>query len=544
MRIVWQGQRGLEQLRLGAAGMALCGLVLAVTPARADTAAATIDFDTRSLATTLWYPDGLDVIRGVLVFTGGQEPGHSGDTRGIVDDPFWRRFAAGFGFALLGNQFTGLYVDAAAGPGQALVDALAALGLVTGHSELARAPITLEGFSNGGYFSFSFTQFAPARVIAFCVNKSGYATAPLDAALLATPGLLIWGADEPGTGTPTIIHALVEQGRAQHALWAEVREWGVAHAEGEAQRLFAPFFADMIAARYPAAVSPRDAEVPLLALVEEAGWLADHSDASVSAELPSIARFTDYAADRQKASWMPSQSMAQLWRGFVTKTPLTLERPAAGAQLEIGSVAQLSAAGLGDGLNARFMLGSATLAPAVAASGGRATFDWMPSVPGASAVLALEVNVIGAVTRTSRPAAIVSYPRALPPPMLDAGLPDAAPAADGGSDAGAQRPDSAQPDAAAVSDNDAGGIARDAQPDSSETQTDGQARDGDGGVHRHAATQLRGGQHSRGGCQLAAGTAARSRAPGAFTIALLALALWRMRLSRARLHARRDTKSH
>jgi pimeloyl-ACP methyl ester carboxylesterase len=406
-------------------------LVLAVAPGSAMAAKATqnVTYDTRSLATTLWYPDKLEVIRGVVVFTGGAASGMSGDTRGMVDNKFWQRFAESFGFAILGNQFVGSYTNAAMGTGKALLDSLAGLATATNHPELARVPLLLEGFSNGGYFSFAFAQFAPARVIAFCLNKSGYARAPMDAAFLAVPGLLIWGSEEPATNVPTVIHSLVQQGRMNHALWAELKEWGAQHEEGSAERVFAPFFAEMIAARYPIGASPLAADVPLIALDEAAGWLADHSDTSVNANLPLIARFADYKGDKQAASWLPSEALANLWRGFVTKTPITLSSPAAGAQFDANQSLQLTATGIAAGESASFLAGATPIAAAVSASGGQAMTKWSPSAGGVAGLLASAVNAGGTVTRTSRPVHVALYGKPAPQGSVpnDAGVsnPDA-----------------------------------------------------------------------------------------------------------------------
>ena len=304
----------------------LLWLVSAWAPGRAMAAKSTynITYDSRALASTLWYPDKLTVIRGVIVFTGGASGSGSGDTRGQVENKFWQRFAEAYGFALLGNQFTGQYTNAATGTGKALLDTLVAFADSTKHPELANLPLLLEGFSNGGYFSFTFAQFAPARTIAFCVNKSGFAKAPMDAPFLAVPGMLIWGSEEPANNVPTVIHSLVQQGRMNHALWSELKDWGAAHEEGAADRAFAPFFAEMIGARYPADASPLDGEVALRALSEDAGWLADHADASINGNVPRIAAFGSYTGDKAAASWLPSEGLANVWRGFVTKTPIML----------------------------------------------------------------------------------------------------------------------------------------------------------------------------------------------------------------------------
>jgi hypothetical protein len=419
-------------------------LVSAVAPGSAMAAKATqnVTYDTRSVATTLWYPDKLELIRGVIVFTGGAASGMSGDTRGMVDNKFWQRFAESFGFAILGNQFVGSYANAAGGTGKALLDSLTALATATSHAELAHAPLLLEGFSNGGYFSFTFSQFAPARVIAFCLNKSGFAKAPMDAPFLAVPGLLIWGSEEPTNNVPTVIHSLVQQGRMNHALWAELKEWGAQHEEGIAEQVFAPFFADMIAARYPIGASPLSADVPLIALAESSGWLADHSDTSVNANVPVTAAFADYKGDKLAASWLPSEGLANLWRGFVTKTPIMLSSPAAGAQFDANQALQLTATGLGTGESATFLAGATQIAASVSASGGQAKSMWSPSAGGVAGLLALAVNAGGTVTRTSRPVHVALYGKPAPQgsePNGDAGVasPDAGVRDAGVGDAGA-----------------------------------------------------------------------------------------------------------
>lgn len=396
--------------------------------------------DSSSLATTLWLPDNLEIIRGVVVFTGGQSGNGSGDTRSLADDRFWQRFSESTGFGIVGTQFTGSYTDASSGPGQALLDSLQAFGDKTSHPELANAPLLLEGFSNGGFFSYTFASWKPERVIAFCLNKSGFADAPLTAAFLAVPGLLIWGSEEPNAGVPTVIHSLVQRGRMKHALWAELKDWGAEHEEGGAEHIFPPFFAEMIAARYPSGRDPKSGEVPLLALDEASGWLGDHGDDSVNSNLPTIAAYAAYGGDASAASWLPSEGMATLWRGFVTKSPIMLSAPTAGQQLDASRALQLTAAGLDASDKASFLDGARVLAKDVSAQSGSAKASWLPTWGGVRGIVALGVNASAAPTRTSRPANVVLYGMDAPdaPRPQDAGVP----AADGGkADASTSRAD-------------------------------------------------------------------------------------------------------
>lgn len=366
-----------------------------------------IDFGgSRALDVTLWYPDDVAVIRGVVVFTGGQADGGSGDTRGRPDNALWRAFGESLGFGVLGTQFSGSYTDAAQGPGDALLDVLRALGDSTGHPELANVPLLLQGFSNGGYFSFTFSQYQPERVIAFCLNKSGFAEAPFDPAFLAVPGFLIWGSEEP-PDVPTVIHSLVQQGRAQHALWAELREWDRAHEEGAVAEAYAPFFAEMVAARYPAGADPRAGVVPLLALDEASGWLGDHSDASVESDVPMIAAYAAYPGDKAEASWLPSEGLAKLWRGFVTRNPLALGAPSAAALIDASQPLELSVTGLPSVSEQVEFFDQAQALLSHPVSGGEVTSSWEPAWGGVRGIAAAALGASGEVLRVSQPVHVV-----------------------------------------------------------------------------------------------------------------------------------------
>lgn len=400
-----------------AIAISACFYVVAVIPAqaRAEMVSEQVSYDgSRSLSVTLFYPDGLSVIRGVIVFTGGQASGGSGDTRGEAGDAFWQAFGQSLGFGVMGTQFTGSYTNAANGPGEALLSVLETLGEKTNHPELTNVPLLLEGFSNGGYFSFTFSQFAPERVIAFCVNKSGFAQAPLDPPFLAVPGLLIWGSEEP-PDVPTVIHQRVQEGRAQHALWAELREWDRAHEDGDVEPIFAPFFAEMVAMRYPASADPTNGVVKLNALREESGWLGDHAEDSVSSDVPLIAEFAMYPGDKAAASWLASEGLARLWRGFIAERPLELDRPAQGARIANNQALSLSLTGAPSGaLQVDFFDQEDDLVENVAVSGGEASSSWDPAWGGVRGVAAVALDASGAMLRVTRPAHVVIQGKAAP----------------------------------------------------------------------------------------------------------------------------------
>src|SRR5689334_4851404 len=103
----------------------------------------------------MWVPANPGTLRGAVVLV----PGSNGDGRSMVTDTLWQSFATKHHFALVGCQFTDKphdqgfiedYVNVSQGSGQALLDALTALGKASQHQELATAPFFLWGMSAGG----------------------------------------------------------------------------------------------------------------------------------------------------------------------------------------------------------------------------------------------------------------------------------------------------------------------------------------------------------------------------------------------------------
>lgn len=132
----------------------------ALGTARAENARAETWYGERHVVASLWYPDDLLLVRGLIVFTGSQAEGKSAGQGWMIELPFWRRFAENIGFGLVATDFYGKYTEASDGNGQGLLDAITQLGEMTNHPELAHAPLLPLGFSNGGYFTFTFTQRA------------------------------------------------------------------------------------------------------------------------------------------------------------------------------------------------------------------------------------------------------------------------------------------------------------------------------------------------------------------------------------------------
>ena len=148
-----------------------------------------------------------------------------------------------------------------------------------------------------------------------------------------------------------------------------------------------------------------------------------------------------YPGDRAAASWLPSEGIAKLWRGFVTRQPLTLQRPMPGARASAAQPLQLELRGVsGQARNVDFFDQADVLAPDVAVSGETASATWDPTWGGVRGIAALALSDNGDVLRVSRPVHVVLEGKdgpmgtTQPPAERDAGAADS-----GKDDAGTAR---------------------------------------------------------------------------------------------------------
>jgi len=262
----------------------------------------------------LWVPGGRGTLRGTVVLV----PGSNGDGRNMVADTVWQAFARKHRFALVACQITDRrheqsfiedYVNVPRGSGQALLDALAALGNAARHPELADAPLFLWGMSAGGQFDYEFAAWKPERVIAFVVNKGGiYYTALTSRSTRAVPALLFTGEQDLFSRTSTIT-GLFELNRRGGALWALTQEPGVGHVVGRSRDLAAMFFEDVLALRQdpaaPNALKPLD---------EQSGFYGDIAGRTIRPAAGSRPPATPHV-------WLPTERTARAWLAVVTGAP-------------------------------------------------------------------------------------------------------------------------------------------------------------------------------------------------------------------------------
>ena len=259
----------------------------------------------------LWYPSTASAVQATLVLV----PGSNGDGRPMADDPFWQEFATRYRLAIVACRFTDKphdqsfiehYVNVSQGSGQALVDALAALGERTRHPELATAPLLLWGMSAGGEFNYEFVAWKPERVAAFVVNKGGiYYSALVSRAAREVPGILFVGERDLDSRINTIA-GLFAVNRRGGALWAFAEEPGVAHVVARSRDLAVILYADVLNLRVNgSAMKPVD---------PKSGYVADLKARTFqpAAEAP---------AQTERTAWLPTLTVAKAWQAVVTGQP-------------------------------------------------------------------------------------------------------------------------------------------------------------------------------------------------------------------------------
>lgn len=256
----------------------------------------------------LWLPDSSESIRAVLVLV----PGSNGDGRDQVATQLWQRLAKDQGLALVGlymtdkahaDMFIEHYVDVAGGSGDALLQALAELGSLSGHPEIDTAPLLLWGMSAGGEFNYEFALWKPERVAAFVVNKGGiYYSALAAKTARSVPGLFFIGSEDMAFRND-IIRGVFSINRRAGALWALVEQPGVAHAVAGSDQIAAQYFKDVLDLRMG---DPRDpAELHELAL--PGGWYCDPTPMTCE-------EAAGATPPKTPVSWLPSESSAAAWR--------------------------------------------------------------------------------------------------------------------------------------------------------------------------------------------------------------------------------------
>ncbi len=265
----------------------------------------------------LLLPVDLTEIRGVLMLL----PGSLGDARNFIrGEPVCWNFLPGpcptdaefrdrllelarkHQLALIGTNA----MPNTAATFQSIVDFLNSMATVTGHAQLANAPLLLIGGSLGGCVAHGFARAFPARVIGFMSAKGDCHTGgPSPAA--EVPGYLFIGEDDPVSPTAlAAIKALFAENRAAGAPWAVAVELGSGHEFPRNNDITVGWLDAILSLRLPA----NGPSLPLRDIDPAGGWLGDNTTLTVT-------RYECYTGDVFGASWLPNQATAQGWLQLV-----------------------------------------------------------------------------------------------------------------------------------------------------------------------------------------------------------------------------------
>ena len=293
---------------------------------------------------TLWIPDGVARIRGIIVHQHGCGSGACKGGATAAYDLHWQALAAKWDCALLGpsyhqddKQNCRLWCDPRNGSAKAFLKAIGEFAAQSKHPELETAPWCLWGHSGGGFWASLMQPIYPERIVAiwfrsgtaFTTWQKGEIPKPeIPDAAYAIPMMCNPGAKENGdkrfqgawTGTMEMFKAY----RAKGAPIGFAPDPRTAHECGDSRYLAIPFFDACLAMRLP----DRDSRDQKLKPVDmKSAWLADLlSDQAVPA--------ASYSGKPESSVWLPTELVAKAWMEYV-KTGAVSDRTAPAAAFNV-----------------------------------------------------------------------------------------------------------------------------------------------------------------------------------------------------------------
>ncbi|HYG78176.1 MAG TPA: hypothetical protein VEK08_24435 [Planctomycetota bacterium] len=294
---------------------------------------------------TVWIPDGVQKIRGVIVHQHGCGEGACKGGRTAAYDLHWQELARKWDCALLGPSYQQpekadcrKWCDPREGSVKAFLRALKELGEKSGHPELETAPWCLWGHSGGGFWASILQTMYPDRIVAIWFRsgtaysewtKGKIAKPDMPESMYKIPMVCNPGAKENGdkrfNGIWTSSIEMFNAYRAQGAPIAVAPDPRTGHECGDSRYMAIPFFDACLGMRLP----DKGAEgSPLKPVESSKAWLAP-----LLGELAQpAAAFTGKSSE---ANWFPNEAVAKAWMDYVkTGAVADTTPPAAPTQLK------------------------------------------------------------------------------------------------------------------------------------------------------------------------------------------------------------------
>ncbi len=300
-----------------------------------DYPASTIEGELQIAVTyTLWIPEGVKTVRGVIVHQHGAGTTASAAGAAAAYDLHWQALARKWDCALLGPCYHVLNEGTQIGPGEAelwydprrgsdkvFLQALVALGEKAGHPEIGSAPWCLWGHSGGAQWISTMVILHPDRVVAAWIRSGGitkfhsrhpeWPDHQVTEAVYSVPIMTNAGRKEKDhpvfRGSWIGETATFEEYRPHGAPVGIAPDPLTAHECGDSRYVAIPFFDACLAMRLP---DVNAASQTLKPVDMSKAWLADEfGDTAVPA--------AEYKGDIKKSVWLPNAAVAKAWMEYV-----------------------------------------------------------------------------------------------------------------------------------------------------------------------------------------------------------------------------------
>ena len=215
-----------------------------------------------------------------------------------------------------------------------LDEALIEFAAKTGRSELPHLPMIGIGHSAGGMV-VPVLLTTPERAITTCVS-CGWITDPkkLKPADKSMPMLFTLGAIPDAFKMLPGIESRFLPARKEELAWGLGLQWGCAHDFANSAALFIPWCEAVSAMRLPKYPPRTGGPVKLRDIKLSDSWLGQSP--TIETNLATVAPYKDYKGDKTKAVWLPSRSVAFVWRAIQSKDPpVVLEASAKDGSAEL-----------------------------------------------------------------------------------------------------------------------------------------------------------------------------------------------------------------
>lgn len=275
---------------------------------------------------TLWVPDGVTTLRGVIVHQHGCGTGACQGGATAAYDLHWQALARKWSCALLGpsyhqqdKQNCRLWCDPRNGSAKTFLRALDEFAGKAKHPELQRVPWCLWGHSGGGYWASLMGTLYPERIVALWL-RSGTAfmrlgneesTPTIPEAAYRVPTMCNPGVKEKGdkrfNGAWVGSLAMFQAYRARGAPIGFAPDPRTSHECGDARYLAIPFFDACLEMRLPDKGSK---DATLKPVDDRRAWLADVLGTKAVAAAA-------YRGKADEAVWLPNERVARAWQEYV-----------------------------------------------------------------------------------------------------------------------------------------------------------------------------------------------------------------------------------